>query len=161
MFDEALDGFDDVPGIKPDSGENDPDQDRQQNKPADHRQRRTAEKTINERLQRSRIQGLSHRNPPGVQVGFRCGSRKRRLVGIAAGRAVHCLTLTTGAKFPPPLRYRASEDLSWPKSKTARSRRMRASMTISARNGGCACTTCKSKFAKPSSGHSTCFYRIW
>ena len=30
-------------------------------------------------------------------------------------------------------------------------------MTISARKGGCACTACRSKFARPSSAHSICF----
>jgi hypothetical protein len=84
MFDEALYGFNDVPGIKPDRGENDPDQDGQQNKPADHRQRRTAEKAMNEGLGRSRVQGLSHRNPLVGQLGLRCGYRKRAFGGFAA-----------------------------------------------------------------------------
>jgi hypothetical protein len=55
MFDEALDRFEDVPGIKPDGGEDNAHEDRQQNKPADHRKRRAAKKAMNKGLGRSRV----------------------------------------------------------------------------------------------------------
>src|SRR6516162_7417211 len=108
MFEKPLYGFDDIPGIKPDRGKNDPDQDRQQDKPADHRQGRTAEKAIKEGLGRSRVQGLSHRNPPGAEVGLRRGYRTRCGPSSAPRAPMHCLTLTTCAKLRPPPRYRPS-----------------------------------------------------